>query len=548
MLAFFAFILAMFISMVLIPPLMRSAERYAFVDQPDARKVHQRPIPRIGGVAMVAGAVTPILLWVEPSQQVLGLLYGIAVILVFGVWDDRANLDHRVKFAGQLLAVGVAVYYGDIVIRLVPFHSYDPIPDYLARPLTVFALLGVTNAINLADGLDGLAGGTTLLSLGVVALLAFGADDAGLLVIAMAVMGAIVGFLRYNTHPAQIFMGDGGSQFLGFSTGVLVILLTQESSTVFSPAMPLLLLGLPLIDTFLVMGQRIYEGRSPFHPDKNHVHHKLLALGFDHYEAVVIVYTLQSALVALAYALRFRGDLYALAVFACALFGLAFLFRVANAAGWRVHDARTSELRTPLTRLASRLKQSRMLERGPLLFSACSMPLYAALAIWLTPSFPGDANLTAYLLCGSAVLAALVLRAQQGYHVLERLLLYVTITAVVYYWADGHPAAGWARLEKVYFGLLGLALLVSYRFTRNRSFSVTPTDFLIIFIALLVPTLSRSLAQDTALATVALKILILFYAAELVISQAGARIWAVRVGLLGVSGLLVGRVLAVMSG
>jgi len=198
MLSFFALIVAMFVTMMLIPPLMRSAVRYDFVDRPDRRKLHGQPVPRIGGVAMVAGAVTPVLLWIEPNQQILGLLYGIAVLLVFGLWDDRAALDYRVKFIGQVLAVGVAVFYGDIVIRYVPFHSFDPIPEAVAIPLSLFALLGVTNAVNLADGLDGLAGGTMLLSIGMLCLLAYSVQDTGLFVVAMAMVGSIVGFLRYN--------------------------------------------------------------------------------------------------------------------------------------------------------------------------------------------------------------------------------------------------------------------------------------------------------------------------------------------------------------
>lgn len=543
MLAFFAFIVAMFISMVLIPPLMKSARRYSFLDTPDERKLHTAPTPRIGGIAMVAGAVTPMLLWVDPTQQVLGMLYGIAIILVFGVWDDRANLSYKIKFAGQLLAVVVAVYYGDIVIRFVPFHSFDPIPDYIAMPLTVFALLGVTNAINLSDGLDGLAGGTTLLSVGVMSLLAYAMQDRSLFIIAMALMGCIVGFLRYNTHPAQIFMGDCGSQFLGFSTGVLVIALTQDANSVLSPAMPLLLLGLPLIDTFLVMGQRIYEGRSPFKPDRNHFHHKLLELGFDHYEAVVIIYSLQAALVTLAYVLRFQADLIAFSCFIAALVGTGLMFRVAHSVKWRARAYQSLQTPTPLATLARRLKQSGVLYIGPVVFCAVTIPVYATALVLLTPSFPSDATLTAYLLSGFALLAVVVRRRQTSYALLERLLFYVTITTVVYYWSSvAHPASSWYELERAYLIVLCGALMVSYRFMPERTFSVTPTDFLIIFIALLAPTLSGSLFPDNGIAEIALKVLILFYAAELIVSRAGARTWVLRAGLLGVLGLLAVRV------
>ena len=432
MLSFFALIVAMFITMMLIPPLMRSAERYQFVDIPDARKVHSAPVPRIGGVAMVAGAITPILLWIDISREVQGFLYGIALILFFGVWDDRATLDFRVKFFGQLLAICVVVFYGGVVIRYIPFHSFEAIPDYIAYPLTIFALLGVTNAINLSDGLDGLAAGTTFLSVGMISLLAYTVHDYSMFMLAMALLGCIIGFLRFNTHPAQIFMGDGGSQFLGFAAGVLVIQLTQKSGTIMSPAMPLLLLGLPLIDTFLVMGQRLAEGRSPFHPDKNHLHHKLMALGFDHYEAVVIIYSVQTLLVMLAYFLRYHSDLISVVVFLATLAGLAMFFPIAQRMGWGVRQGRSLNAPSLITRFAGQLKSSGLLGRVPVLLAAVSIPVYSCLAIVLTDDFPSDAVLTADVLCGAALVMLLLFRNSPNFALMERLLLYVAVTTGVF--------------------------------------------------------------------------------------------------------------------
>ena len=381
MIAFFAFIVAMFISMVLIPPLMRSAQRYAFVDVPTDRKLHDSPTPRIGGLAMVCGAITPILLWVEPSQQVLAILYGTAVLLVFGLWDDRSALDYRLKFAGQLIAVTVVVFYGDVVIRFVPFAGIDPIAESISIPLTIFALLGVTNAINLADGLDGLAGGTTLLSIGALSLLAYLAGDATLLILSMAVMGSIIGFLRYNTYPAQVFMGDAGSQFLGFALGVLVIILTQQSSPILSPSMPLLLLGLPLIDTFLVMGQRIAEGRSPFKPDRNHIHHKLLNIGLDHYESVIMIYTLQAALVTCAFLFRYQSDLVNMGLFVGTFTLSAVGFSLASKRNWQVRQASADGELSAMAQFARGLKRHAVLTRIPMLFAAVSMPLFASYVV-----------------------------------------------------------------------------------------------------------------------------------------------------------------------
>jgi UDP-GlcNAc:undecaprenyl-phosphate GlcNAc-1-phosphate transferase len=547
MLSFFALIVAMFITMMLIPPLMRSAERFSFVDIPDERKVHSAPVPRIGGVAMVAGAITPILLWMDLSQDVRGLLFGIALIVFFGVWDDRAALDFRVKFLGQLLAIFVVVFYGEVVIRFIPFHSFEPIPDYVAYPLTVFALLGVTNAINLSDGLDGLAAGTTFLSVGMISLMAYMVHDYGMFMLAMALLGCIIGFLRFNTHPAQIFMGDGGSQFLGFTVGVLVIQLTQKSGTILSPAIPLLLLGLPLIDTFLVMGQRLAEGRSPFHPDKNHLHHKIMALGFDHYEAVVVIYSLQTMLVTAAYFLRYRSDVVSVAVFLVSLITLGVFFPLAKRMGWGRRRERAVYAPSALTQLAGRLKQSGLLGRAPTLLAAVSIPVYACLAIAFTGEFPSDAVLTADVLCAGAVGLLVVRRNHVNYAVIERLLLYLAVTTVVFYWGRAQGASILLhRLENLYFGVLGILLVVAYRFTRNRNFSVTPTDFLIIFIALVVPTVSSNLFPENHITEVAIKVLIMFYAVELIVAQASGRMWILRLVVAAVMTLLAARVAMVM--
>lgn len=547
MLSFFALIVAMFITMMLIPPLMRSAERFSFVDMPDPRKVHKAPVPRIGGVAMVIGAVTPIVLWVDPSQDVRALLYGIGLILFFGVWDDRAALDFRVKFLGQLLAICVVVFYGGVVIRYIPFHSFEPIADYVAYPLTIFALLGVTNAINLSDGLDGLAAGTTFLSVGMISLLAFTVHDYGMFMLAMAILGCIIGFLRFNTHPAQIFMGDGGSQFLGFAAGVLVIQLTQKSGTILSPAMPLLLLGLPLIDTFLVMGQRLTEGHSPFRPDKNHIHHKLLALGFDHYEAVVVIYSLQTLMVMAAYFLRYWSDLASMTIFLAALLGFGLFFPVAKRHGWGVRQGHTLPAPSAITRLAGELRSSGLLGRVPVMLAAVSIPVYSCLAIAFTGDFPTDAVLTADVLCGAALGLLILRRNHPNYALIERLLLYVAVTTVVFYWGREHGDSVWLhRFENLYFGILGILLVIAYRFIRNRSFNVTPTDFLIIFIALVVPTVSSSLFPQNNITEVAIKVLIMFYAVELIVSQASGRLWILRLVVAGVMSLLAIRVGMVM--
>ena len=542
MVAFFAFIVAMFISMVLIPPLMRSAQCYAFVDVPTDRKIHESPTPRIGSLAMVCGAVTPILLWVEPSQQVLAIMYGIAVLLVFGLWDDRSALDYRIKFCGQLIAVAVVVFYGDVVIRYVPFAGIDPIAESISIPLTIFALLGITNAINLADGLDGLAGGSTLLSIGALSLLAYLAGDSTLLVLSMAVMGSIIGFLRYNTYPAQVFMGDAGSQFLGFALGVLVIILTQQSSPILSPSMPLLLLGLLLIDTFLVMGQRVVDGRSPFKPDRNHIHHKLLNIGLDHYESVIVIYALQAALVTCAFVFRYQSDLVNMGLFVGTFTLLTLGFGLTSKRKWQVRQPTVNGEPSAVTQLARGLKRHAVLTRVPMLFAAVSMPLFASYVVISLDVIPADGKLTGFLLWSCTLFAIVLRRRAPELSLPERLLLYVTITTIVFYWCAGkepHSISNFA--ENLYFLILGGGVLIAYRFGHNRSFSVTPTDFLIILIALLVPTLTRTLLPQAYIGEVAIKTLVLFYAVELVLAEAQTRVWVIRTGVCIVLTLFAGR-------
>ncbi len=307
MILFSAFLVALVVTMALIPPLMRVAERLSVVDTPNERKVHTGAIPRIGGMAMVVGACVPIILWLPHNTTVMAFLSALLILLVFGAWDDSKELDYRLKFLGQFLAVFVIIFWGKVSIAVLPFAGMDPVPVWLSIPVTVFFLVGVTNAVNLSDGLDGLAAGVTLLSLGAIALLAKLADDHEIITTCFVIAGTIFGFLRYNTYPARIFMGDTGSQFLGFTVGVLAVMLTQQVNTALNPWLPLFLVGLPIVDTLFVMTKRISEGRSPFAADKGHMHHRLLSMGLAHYEAVSVIYVTQLAFLLAAFLLALPG-------------------------------------------------------------------------------------------------------------------------------------------------------------------------------------------------------------------------------------------------
>ncbi len=201
-----------------------------------------------------------------------------------------------------------------LLISGIRFHTLGELwqgfsPDFglLSLPLGIFFLVATTNMINLSDGLDGLAGGICFLIFCAVGFLAYFQSDFRLLSLSICILGAIAGFLRYNTHPAIVFMGDTGSQFLGFTAGFSMLLLTQVK-TVYSPVIPLYLVGIPVIDTTMVIFERLRQGRSIFRADNNHIHHKLLKMGLRHSESVMVIYTLQLGMILIAWTGRYADN------------------------------------------------------------------------------------------------------------------------------------------------------------------------------------------------------------------------------------------------
>lgn len=514
MVMFFSFLIAMLVTMALIPPLMRSAAWLQIVDLPNERKVHSGAIPRVGGLAMVAGAVLPPVLWLLPSPEVLGLLLGMAVILGFGLWDDRVDLDYRLKFAGQCLAALIVWWAG---VRVDEWPVLGEVAPWLSLPLTVFALLAITNAINLADGLDGLAGGSVLLSLAGIALLAYMANLAAPLLIALAVMGSLLGFLRFNTYPARVFMGDGGSQFLGFATGVLAILLTQNSEAGYSLSLPILLLGLPILDTILVMVRRLREGRSPFSADKNHIHHRLLALGLDHYQAVFVIYVVQAVLVTAAYYLRDAPDAWILTgyLLCCAVVVTGLMW--AGGRDWRRASAGGNrELAGDL--FGVRLERITQWGVGA---AAFSMPLYLLSGGWLAQAPSADMT---WLAAGLLMFLLLWWGWRRGptLSLPERGAVYLAGAWALYHVQRSALEGPWIALSNVYFVLLAVTVAVAFRCSRDRRFAATPLDFLVVFLVVVfpqVPGLDVGYPQDFA------RLIVLFYAIELVLTHLRRADW-----------------------
>jgi UDP-GlcNAc:undecaprenyl-phosphate/decaprenyl-phosphate GlcNAc-1-phosphate transferase len=512
---FLSFILALSITTALVPTLARLAPRIGLTDQPGLRKVHLTAVPRVGGIAMAAGILVATLLVPHLSTPVIGFLAGLVVLLVFGVWDDRVNLDWRVKFFGQFLAVALCMTLGGVRIASLNFDTPMELPAAVSWGLTFVFLVGVTNAVNLADGLDGLAGGLAFLCLCAIAI--FGATTGNWTVTSLALIesGAILGFLRFNTHPARIFMGDGGSQMLGFSIGVLAILVTQGESSALSDTLPLLLLGLPILDTVTVMVRRVIAGESPFVGDRKHLHHQLLKLGFAHHEAVAVIYCIQVALFLLAYFLRFQSDsviLLAFALFAILLLGLV---AVATQLGWQAHPAQTRPTRASL---AGRIGQPHLaagLARGASWTMCASLLAYAVIVITAARHVGGDISL---LSAGTLALLVVLSRftATEPASWLERLSAYLAVILLVYLdqTALVHGSSyAWASWSVI--AVAAAAALVRFVFSERR-LEVTALDVLVVFVALVVPNLPGFVSLPEDLPGGIVKAVVLLYVVEMI--------------------------------
>jgi UDP-GlcNAc:undecaprenyl-phosphate GlcNAc-1-phosphate transferase len=515
---FLSFIMALAITTACMPLLLRWAPRVGLTDQPGHRKVHATAVPRVGGIAMAAGFLIPCLLVLHPGRPVVGLLAGVAVLLVFGVWDDRADLDYRLKFLGQILAVALCMWVGGVRIETLTLDAPVELPRVLSWCLTFVFLVGVTNALNLADGLDGLAGGLAFLSLCAIAVLGVMTGNSTVTTLALIESGAILGFLRFNTHPARIFMGDGGSQMLGFSVGVLAIMVTQGEGSALSDSLPLLLLGLPIVDTLNVMVRRALAGRSPFVGDRSHLHHHLLELGFTHHEAVTLIYCIQVVLFLLAYFLRFQSD--TLIVLAFAVFAAVLLGTLAWAARncWRAHGGRAMvdsasqprRLLSPALRIA--------LTRGASWTMCAGMLLYAALVV----AGAGHIGVDISLLSAAMLLLLFALTrftSASSLTLFERLPAYLSVILMVYLdqtSAARAPAMAW--LSTAVIAVIAAAALLRFAFSERR-LEVTALDVLVVFVALVVPNLPGFVSVPPELAAGIVKAVVLLYVVEMIESM-----------------------------
>lgn len=518
-------LLSVFITIALIPLLSRVAVRANGLDLPGPRKVHTHPIPRCGGVAIAIGAVGPIIFWVQASPAFSAFLIGGTIIAAVGLLDDFRGIDYRFKLMAQIAAAMFLVLQGGIVIRNLGNLLPDGVllPDWLGIMLTVFVIVGITNAINLSDGLDGLAGGTSLLIFLFISYLASASGNMTITVISLAIAGALLGFLRFNTHPASLFMGDTGSMLLGFSAAALSIMLTQ-GDTPLSPLLPLILLGFPILDTLAVAAQRISEGHSPFLADKKHFHHRLLKLGLYHTEAVFSIYVIQTLLILFAWFFRFHSEWLLLLGYVIFSSSVVIFFMIAERRGWRLK--RSDFLDRVIKGRLRALREQRLPIRISFRVLLFGGPVFLILLGLFPKSIPG--HLSLFSACLAAVLVLVGIFKKEWLGRIFMPSLYISIPLLVYF-AD-LVRADWitSNLVRIYnlsYILLAFFAVATVRFTRRTGgFRITPTDFIVAIVALAILALPREVLPEEEMKHVIPKILTLFFAYEVLIGELRGKI------------------------
>jgi UDP-GlcNAc:undecaprenyl-phosphate/decaprenyl-phosphate GlcNAc-1-phosphate transferase len=378
-----AFVLSLLCGTLLTPLVRRLAHRFGALDHGrSSRKIHGKPIPRLGGIAIVIAFYAPLVglllfqtgvgqLFLAEREHVIGLFVGGFAIALLGLYDDLRGANAWKKFAVQFAVAGLLYYLG---FRIDVFANPlgEPIVlGWASVPFTMFWIVGVINALNLIDGLDGLAGGVALVAIITTFLVSFQRGHPLMMLFTSALAGAIVGFLVYNFNPASIFMGDTGSMFLGFVLSTTAIQTNQKASTAVAVLIPAIALGVPIMDTLLAIARRALRGRPLFQADKEHIHHRLIAAGLSHRQAVLVLYgfcvLLGGAALILTYA---NSGQAALLLVVLALMAFVFLrrlgfMRLDGVSATAADRKRNRALRAAVRPLGRRLQQVRRIDEIP---------------------------------------------------------------------------------------------------------------------------------------------------------------------------------------
>jgi UDP-GlcNAc:undecaprenyl-phosphate GlcNAc-1-phosphate transferase len=289
------FVASCALSVLLTPIVKKFAVWVGAVAIPNHRSVHTKIMPQMGGLAIFFAFIGAYFIIAPATKSynmevAMGLLIGGAIIVLVGALDDRFVLSPKLKLLGQLVAASVVVYFGlEVDFVKLPFGDAIDLNSWIGIPITILWIVGVTNAVNLIDGLDGLSAGVSGIATATIMVLSIMIGNYGVALICAVLLGSILGFLFFNFHPASIFMGDTGALFLGFALATLSIL-GYKQATIVSLLVPILILGVPLSDTFIAILRRKLNNKPIFAPDKGHLHHCLMGLGFSTRKTVLIIY------------------------------------------------------------------------------------------------------------------------------------------------------------------------------------------------------------------------------------------------------------------
>lgn len=296
----FVFISGLGISFFLTPYIKDRLIERGFLDKPDARKVHTRAIPRLGGIAIYVGFCISLIIayfgyprfFEEKEMNILGLLVASTFIVIVGAVDDIYNIRPWIKLAAQVFSAVILIIFGfNIEAISNPFGGAFELGAF-SYPLTILWVIGVINAINLVDGLDGLASGVSLIVAMTIFLIGLYLDKSYVALLSFGLTGSILGFLRHNFYPAKIFMGDSGSMFIGLVLAALGLISSQKSAVSLAILVPFIALGYPVLDTALAIVRRAKAKRNIFTADREHIHHVLLSYGYSHQKTVIVLYVI----------------------------------------------------------------------------------------------------------------------------------------------------------------------------------------------------------------------------------------------------------------
>lgn len=469
---------------------------------------------------MALGILSAAMFLFNGNFDLNAILLGALVIVFFGIIDDIKNLGYVPKFVGQIIASMIVVLSGQVCIKtlgnLAPLGFV--IPDWAAIPLSLIVVVGVTNAINLSDGLDGLAGGITMLSFLCMAYVAFTLGQTAIAIVSLAVVGAIFGFLRFNTFPASIFMGDTGSQLLGFLAICFSLKISQDSDTM-SRLFPLVLLGFPILDTLTVMTARVARGVSPFKADKSHFHHKLMDLGLSHSEAVFMVYILQSTLVFLSFFFRFYSEWHLLVAYIFFAMTILSGFYIARTTGWSYQHPHIIDFF--IKGKIKELRDKQILIKFVFKSFICAFVLLFSVTVFI-PDIGIMPPLSILSVC-SLILMISGLTTGLWRTQFLKYTFYITTPFFVFFSETSIRICDipwFSFLFDLLYGVLSLLMITTLKFTRRKKgFKTTPLDFLILFITICLPLLITSQSLGGHMSKIAVKVIVLLFAFEVLAGE-----------------------------